>query len=415
MDNENLADGFMDATIAADPQPFYRRAREAGAVVAGSFGPQVVQRGAVEYALAHPEEFSSGMDAVDLGQSVPLIPLQVDPPEHRKYRRLLDPIFAPKRMNVLEPDITRMVNDIIDGFIDRGSCDFATDFAVPLPSSVFLKLVGLPLSELDSFLEMKDGILRPSGSDLDEIQASQKVAARRVEEYFAEAVKDRQKQRREDDILSLFLDAEVDSQRLTVDEILGICFLFLIAGLDTVTDSLECFVARLAQHPDERQEIVDDPSIIPSAVEELLRWETPVTTVARVARTEIDLGGCPIHVGDNIGVVIGSANTDDDQRSRLGPGRPPPQPESPSGLRGWSPPLPRVSPGSARAAHRPARMAPTHPRVLDRSGDRAHLSDGAPPDRLAAAELRIATVSLDARNHSGSGAPADRVPGDRAG
>jgi cytochrome P450 len=311
VDNENLADGFMDATIAADPQPFYRRAREAGAVVAGSFGPQVVQRGAVEYALAHPEEFSSGMDAVDLGQSVPLIPLQVDPPEHRKYRRLLDPIFAPKRMNVLEPDIARMVNDIIDGFIDRGSCDFATDFAVPLPSSVFLKLVGLPLSELDSFLEMKDGILRPSGSDLDEIQASQKVAARRVEEYFAEAVKDRQKQRREDDILSLFLDAEVDSQRLTVDEILGICFLFLIAGLDTVTDSLECFVARLAQHPDERQEIVDDPSIIPSAVEELLRWETPVTTVARVARTEIDLGGCPIHVGDNIGVVIGSANTDD--------------------------------------------------------------------------------------------------------
>jgi cytochrome P450 len=310
MEIDNLADGFMDEGIAADPQPFYRQARAAGAVVAGPFGPQVVRRGAVEYALTHPKEFSSGMEAVDLGQSVPLIPLQVDPPDHRKYRRLLDPIFAPRRMNELEPEITRLVNELIDGFIDNGQCEFASDFAVPLPSSVFLALVGLPLSDLDTFLEMKDGILRPTGADLDEIQASQKVAARRVEDYFAEAVKDR-KARPRDDILSLLLDAEVDSQRLTVDEILGICFLFILAGLDTVTDSLECFVARLAQHPDERRQIVDDPAIIPSAVEELLRWETPVTTVARVATRDIELGGCPIHAGDNIGIVIGSANTDE--------------------------------------------------------------------------------------------------------
>ena len=146
MDTENLADGFMDEGIAANPQPFYRQARAAGAVVAGPFGPQVVRRGAVEYALTHPEEFSSGMEAVDLGQSVPLIPLQVDPPDHRKYRRLLDPIFAPRRMNLLEPEITRLVNELIDGFIDKGQCEFAADFAVPLPSSVFLALVGLPLS-----------------------------------------------------------------------------------------------------------------------------------------------------------------------------------------------------------------------------------------------------------------------------
>jgi cytochrome P450 len=311
MDTENLADGFMDEGIAANPQPFYRQAREVGAVVAGPFGPQVVRRGAVEYALTHPEEFSSGMEAVDLGQSVPLIPLQVDPPDHRKYRRLLDPIFAPRRMNLLEPEITRLVNELIDGFIDKGQCEFAADFAVPLPSSVFLALVGLPLSDLDAFLEMKDGILRPVGNDLDEIQASQKVAAGRIESYFAEAVKDRKANPRED-ILSLFIGAEVDSQRLTDDEILGICFLFILAGLDTVTDSLECFVARLAQNPAERRQLVDDPDIIPSAVEELLRWETPVTTVARVATKDVELGGCPIRAGDNVGIVIGSANTDEE-------------------------------------------------------------------------------------------------------
>ncbi len=81
----------------------------------------------------------------------------------------------------------------------------------------------------------------------------------------------------QDDLLSLFLTAEIDGQRLTVDEIVGICFLFILAGLDTVTDSLECFMAYLAQHPEQRQRIVDDPAIIPSTVEELLRWETPVT------------------------------------------------------------------------------------------------------------------------------------------
>jgi cytochrome P450 len=304
METESLADGFMDAGIAANPQPFYREARAAGAVVPGAFGPQVVRRGAVEYALTHPEDFSSGMEAVDLGQSVPLIPLQVDPPDHRKYRRLLDPIFAPRRMNLLEPEITRLVNELIDGFIDKGKCEFAADFAIPLPSSVFLALVGLPLSHLESFLE-------PSGNDMDEIKDGQKAAARRIEDYFADAVKDRRANPK-DDILSLFIEAEVDGERLTEDEILGICFLFILAGLDTVTDSLECFIARLAQNPGERRQIVDDPAIIPSAVEELLRWETPVTTVARVATKDVDLGGCPIHTGDNVGIVIGSANTDDE-------------------------------------------------------------------------------------------------------
>ena len=311
MATDSLAEGFMDEEIAANPQPFYRQARAEGAVVEGPFGPQVVRRSAVEYALTHPEEFSSGFEAVDLGQSVPLIPLQVDPPDHRKYRRLLDPIFAPRRMNVLEPQITALVNELIDGFLDKGSCEFAEDFAIPLPSSVFLALVGLPLSDLPSVLDMKNGILRPEGADFDEVAASQKVAARRIEDYFAEVLKDRRANPR-DDLLSMFIEAEVDSEHLTEDEILGICFLFILAGLDTVTDSLECFIARLAQHPAERRQIVEDPSIIPSAVEELLRWETPVTTVARVATRDVDLGGCPIHAGDNIGIVIGSANTDEE-------------------------------------------------------------------------------------------------------
>ena len=139
-------------------------------------------------------------------------------------------------------------------------------------------------------MEMKNGILRPAGDDLETIQANQRVTAAEIEGFFAEALADRRK-KPQDDLLSMFAGAEVGGDRLTDDEILGICFLFLLAGLDTVTDTLECFFAYLANHPAQRRLIVEDPSIIPTAVEELLRWETPVTGVARVS--------------------IGSANTDD--------------------------------------------------------------------------------------------------------
>jgi len=308
------SDGFADPEVANDPQPHYRMLREIAPVVPGTWGPQVVRRATVEYVLQHPDEFSSGMEAVDLGQSVPLIPLQVDPPIHRNYRRLLDPIFAPRQMSALEPDIADMINARIDTFIDRGECEFGAEFAIPLPSSVFLRLVGLPLSQLDMFLEMKDGILRPSGNDLDEIKVIQKEAAERVETYFRDALDEhRRNPDAYDDLLSMFLSAEVDGQKLTEDEMVGICFLFLIAGLDTVTDSLECMFAYLAQHPDQRKRIVDDPSIIPAAVEELLRWETPVTTVPRVATRDTVVDGCPIHKGENVAVILGAANTDEDE------------------------------------------------------------------------------------------------------
>jgi cytochrome P450 len=334
-------DGFFDPGVLAAPQPFYRAAQRHGAVVAGRFGPQVVGRSACEYVLQHPDAFSSAMEAVDLGQSVPLIPLQVDPPDHVTFRRLLDPIFAPKQMRLLEPAIARMVDERIDTFIGRGCCDLAAELAVPLPSSVFLLLLGFPLEQLDMFLEMKDGILRPQGGSVEEMRENQGRAARRIETYFAEALQDRRRRRPDGDaggtaasasgergraphgvdgdpmpagagdLLGRLLAAEVDGQRLTDDQILGICFLFILAGLDTVTDSLECMFAYLAQHPEHRRQIVEDPAIIPSAVEELLRWESPVTTVPRMATRDIEVEGCPVHAGDHVGVTIGAANVDE--------------------------------------------------------------------------------------------------------
>jgi cytochrome P450 len=218
-------------------------------------------------------------------------------------------------MALIEESVARTVNDLIDGFIDRGEVDFASEFAVPFPSRVFLDLLGLSFDELPRFLAMKDGIIRPHlvvGAEFGSEVAldHQQLTADSIYEYFNEIL-DRRELQREDDLLSRFLDAEVDGNKLTREDILDICFLFLIAGLDTVTATLDCIFAYLVQHPDQRQRIVDDEAVIPAAIEELLRWETPVQIVARVAMEDTEVAGCPVHQGDNVMVLIGSVNTDD--------------------------------------------------------------------------------------------------------
>ena len=302
--------------MAANPQPMFKLLRDEMSVMpVDGVGVVLTTKQAIDHAFKHPEIFSSNADAVDLSNVRPLIPLQIDPPEHKKFRKILDPIFAPKRMALLEEPVSKLVNDLIDRFIADGELDFASQFSVPFPSQVFLTLLGLPLEELPRFLKMKDGIIRPdvvTGANFgsDEAKAYQVEVATSIYDYFNEILDVRTLQR-EDDILSLFLDAEVDGAKLTREDILDICFLFLIAGLDTVTSSLDCMFSYLAQHPEHRQQIVDDPSIIPAAVEEMLRWETPVMGVARIAAEDTEIDGCPINKHDMVMVMLGSANTDE--------------------------------------------------------------------------------------------------------
>jgi len=306
----------MDPEMAANPQPVFKALREAMPVMpVEGMGVVLTSKALIDEAFRNPQVFSSNAEAVDLGNVRPLIPLQIDPPDHKKFRKLLDPIFSPQKMAALEEPFTKLVNDLIDRFIDDGEVDFAAGFSVPYPSQVFLTLLGLPLDELPLFLKMKDGIIRPDQAigvewGCDEMKAYQKEIADSIYEYF-DAVLDLRAAEPRDDILSHFLAAEVDGAQLSRHDILDICFLFLIAGLDTVTATLDCMFGYLAQHPEQRQQIVDDPTIIPAVVEELLRWETPVMGVARVATEDTELGGCPIAKGDMVMPMLSAANTDE--------------------------------------------------------------------------------------------------------
>ena len=309
------AESFVDQTVTglAEPQPMYKALRESNPVFRSPQAVVLSRLADIEMALKHTELFSSNMDAVDLGNIRPLIPLQIDPPEHAKYRRILDPLFTPREMARREPLVTELVNEMIDGFADRGECDFHAEFAVPLPCTVFLQLLGLPLEDLDQFLVWKDGVIRPEGdSGYDRRHESSAGVAQQIYDYFDRAIDDHIASPR-DDVLSTMIATNFKDdagQPLSREELLDICFLFLIAGLDTVTDSLDCFFVYLARHPEHRHQLVEQPDILPSAIEELLRWETPVPGVARVAVQDVEVGGCPISKGERVSPLLGAANTD---------------------------------------------------------------------------------------------------------
>jgi cytochrome P450 len=309
---------MIDPRYAADPRPWFARLREVGAVRDGLQLPDrkpsvIVSRyDDVQSTLRNAKVFSSrfGDGLGGLGNDRPMIPLQIDPPEHKKYRKLLDPFLEPRKVARLEEEVVRLVNELIDGFAERGSCEFLSEFAVPLPCTVFLRLLGLPLEDLDLFLAMKEGIIRGNGERTLAAQfEARRAAGRQCYEYFEQAL-DRILAERVEGLLLDLLEAEIDGERLTREEIIDICYLFIIAGLDTVTDSLSCFWTFLAGHDEHRRMIVEDPDCIPRAVEELLRWESPVSGVARIAAEDTEIGGCPVRKGDNLFVLVGAANTD---------------------------------------------------------------------------------------------------------
>lgn len=301
----------VDPEMSARPQQFYPMMREMGVVPMEDM-MLLTRHEDVMWALRHPEVFSSNMDAIDIGNVRPLIPLQIDPPDHVKFRRLLDPLFAPREMEKLEADVRALVTELIDAFVDRGACEFNAEVAIPLPCTVFLRLMGLPLEDLDLFLRFKDGIIRPAASDMAAGRAMARETGQEIYAYFEEVIAKRRMQP-EDDLLSGFIAAEIDGERLTTEDILDISYLFLLAGLDTVTASLGCAVSYLAQHPDRQQMLREDPTKVPAAVEELLRWETPVPGVVRAAVSEVEIGGTTIPAGQTVTCLLASANTDESE------------------------------------------------------------------------------------------------------
>lgn len=295
----------------ADPQTLYSerartvRAERANGVVTLYCYDDIVR------VNRHPDTLGTGGRGPNFGSGNPLIPLEIDGAEHRKWRRLLDPIFGPKQVTRLQDSVRDLAGELIDNFAMSGSAELHDSYCVPLPCLIFLRLVGAPVEDLDFFLEFKEGVLHPRGDTMEELEANVAVAAGKLIEYFTRFLAQRRAEGGGEDIIGILIRSEVEGQPLTDAELLNIMFLLMFAGLDTVTGSLSCIFAWLGRHPKERDRLVADPSLIPAAVEELLRFESPVPSGIRYAEADIDLGdGLVIKAGEAIHAIWAAANVD---------------------------------------------------------------------------------------------------------
>ncbi len=303
-----------DPAIADDPYPLYEefRAKCPLGRAEGHGGYWVLSRYEdVRFAYDNPEIFSSNPNAIpeNLGQDRPMIPLEIDPPDHAYYRRILAPLFGPGRINPLEGQLRALVTELIDAFIERGSCEFVAELANPFPTRAFLTLMGWPLEDAPTFLKWTDDIIRGVPGDPEASTALREEAGLALYTYFAEIV-DARTEHRGDDLVSALLDARFAGEReLSQFEVLDIVFLLLIAGLDTTKSVLSNGIAWLAEHPDERQKLIDDPSAIPLAVEELMRWESPIAPGRRITR-DVEMHGVTLREGDRVMLLCGATGRD---------------------------------------------------------------------------------------------------------
>ncbi len=282
----------------------------------------------IHEAMRKPEIFSSECVNIPptIGQDGPMIPIEIDPPDHTTYRQLMTPLFSPTRMKAFEPEIRTIVLALLDEIGDATEIDFIAAFAKPLPTKVFLKLMGWSFDDAEQLQKWTDTIvLGKPGASVEEATAVRMEAALELYAYFAELIDERFEERESegprvtdpdvDDITDVLVNGTFGDRDLTQFEMLNILFLIMIAGLDTVQGQLAHSAIYLAENPDKRKEMATNPEIIPSAVEEMLRWESAVAT-ARVVQEDVVVGGVQLKAGDRVLFPFGSANRDPEKFDR---------------------------------------------------------------------------------------------------
>jgi cytochrome P450 len=284
--------------------------RQAGDVAVSEEGVYfIIGADAVEVAAKNPAVFSSQGAFEVLGSPIPLVPIAFDPPEHSRYRRMLDKFFSPRSMAAREGQLRQLVGELIEDIAAAGgTCDVMSALAVPFPSVVFLTLFGLPLEDRERLLSWKDAIVR--FADIDSPKPTPEVLQQAAEVFgYLSAYVSKRRGEEGSDLLSQLL-ADHDEDGMTDEEILGLCFIFILAGLDTVTAAVGWSLNALAQDPTLRNRVLTDKSATATFIEEVLRVDGPVPYVPRVTNQAVDIGGVTIPAGSTCWLVLGAADRD---------------------------------------------------------------------------------------------------------
>lgn len=268
---------------------------------------QLIKHEDALFALRHWEYFSNESATPfprDPNDYFYFIPIEIDPPEHRKYRAIVDPLFSPKGVLKLEGRIRQQARDLLDQFADKGECEFTTAFGRPLPVTVFLDIMGLPQEMRDTFVEWAVDLLHSSDRE------TMGKAMHNIVTYIKQAIAEK-KANPDDGVVSRIVHAAPDGKPLSDKEVFGFVIFLFIGGLDTVFATLNNIWLWMARNPDRVEEIIARPNDMDRIVEELLRrWS--VTFSGRVVAQDIEMRGVRMKKGDRITCVLPACNFDPD-------------------------------------------------------------------------------------------------------
>ncbi len=251
--------------------------------------------------------FSSRPDA-------PAIPsmINLDDPLHKRRRNLVNRGFTPRRVADHEPKIRAICNELIDAVAAKGRCDFVHDIAAPLPMIIIGDMLGVAPEDRDMLLRWSDDlILGTSASATPEAAAGAMKAAGEYAAYARRVIADRRSRPPLDDLMSVLVHAEIDGEKLDDEELLQESLLILVGGDETTRHVITGGMHQLIQHPDQRQKLVDDPGKIPTAVEEMLRWVTPIQNMNRTLTRDLEVAGQKLREGDKVLLLYPSGNRDE--------------------------------------------------------------------------------------------------------
>jgi cytochrome P450 len=258
-----------------------------------------------------PEIFSS--ESITPWEPDPIyrfVPTQVDAPDHIKYRRILNPWFSPKAMEAAAPMMREICRGYIEPLVPKGRCDFIEDFALLFPTAAFLTVIGVPISYTEQFAKWVDEFFGGFGGDPAGAEAMGRALGE-MRVFWTEQLDDRRgKPQREGDLFSYLLAARFDDQPLDDDVLLDMCTVLTLAGLDTTRAELGYMFHHLALHPEHRRMLIDDPELVPLAVEETLRYYTIIFGDGRKVTRDIEFHGVQLKQGDMVYGLVSGANRD---------------------------------------------------------------------------------------------------------
>ncbi|MAI80663.1 MAG: cytochrome P450 [Deltaproteobacteria bacterium] len=268
----------------------------------------------------NPELFCSNKSSrPEPGSWIPSM-INLDDPDHKRRRNLVNRGFTPRRLLESEAKARKICNQLIDAVCEQGSCEFVREIAAPLPLIMIGDMLGMPESDFETLLRWSEDMLQATSTTAsEEILKNASQAGIEYATYAVDAIQQRQTSPR-DDLLSTLVHAEIDGDKLNQEELIHESLLILIGGDETTRHVITEGTLALINHPGERQKLIEDPSKVPVAVEELLRWVSPIKNMNRTATKDTELRGEKIRTGDRMLLLYPSGNRDDrvfDQPNQL--------------------------------------------------------------------------------------------------